>query len=174
MLKADGFDISTSTLIDIQKVLANLGDEMLVDFSELRSIISPLICRNKEEQEHFNAIFHKYETYIKEKSDEPFQAAEINIKKPNYKKIILIGLGSILLLSAIIYFFLQPAKHFPSINVVTVFKDSSQYLLTGETVLFRAEVRDTVASEKYFVTFRINDSVYEHTREIKKKFNEKG
>ena len=174
MLKAEGFDVSTSTLIDIQKVLANLGDEMLVDFSELRSIISPLICRNKEEQEHFNAIFHKYETYIKEKSDEPFQAAEINIKKPNYKKIILIGLGSILLLSAIIYFFLQPAKHFPSINVVTVFKDSSQYLLTGETVLFRAEVKDTIASKKYFITFRINDSVYEHTREIKKKFNEKG
>ncbi len=66
MLKSEGFDISTSTLIDIQKVLANLGDEDLSDFSELRSIISPLICRNKEEQQQFNAIFEKYESYIKE------------------------------------------------------------------------------------------------------------
>ncbi len=73
MLKAEGFDIGTSTLIDIQKILANLGDEELADFSELRSIISPLICRNKEEQEHFNTIFEKYKLYIKEK-DQPAKA----------------------------------------------------------------------------------------------------
>ncbi|MEP6597347.1 MAG: hypothetical protein ABJA71_15450, partial [Ginsengibacter sp.] len=175
MLKAEGFDIGTSTLIDIQKILANLGDEELTDFSELRPIISPLICRNKEEQEHFNTVFHKYETYIKEKNNQAFEVPEVSTKKSNYRKIILISLAGILVITAIVYlFFHQPAKHSPSINVVTISKDSLDYLLINEPVVYRAELADTELSKKYSVTFKIDDSVFKDIREIKKIFFRKG
>ncbi len=171
MLKAEGFDISTSALIDLQKVLANLGDEKMQDFSELRSIISPLICRNKEEQEHFNAVFVKYETYIKEKTYQPADPIIEVSEKNNYKKIVVRGVILLLLLSAILYLiFRQSPKPKPSINVVAISSDSLTYLVQGEPVLFRAELKDTVSSKKYHVTFKIDDSVFQNTREVKKVF----
>ncbi|MEP7230813.1 MAG: acyl carrier protein [Ginsengibacter sp.] len=171
MLKAEGFDISTFTLIDLQKVLANLGDEKMQDFSDLRSIISPLICRNKEEQEHFNAVFVKYETYIKEKTYQPADPVIEVSKKNNYKKIVVRGVVLLLLLSAILYLiFRQSPNPKPSINVAAISSDSLSYLVQGETVLFRAEIKDTVSSKKYHVTFKIDDSVFQNTREVKKVF----
>lgn len=173
MLKQEGFDISTATFIDIQKVLANLGDEELADFSELRSLLSPLICRNKEEQEHFNNIFEKYAQYIKEKDIRSTEQVEEISKPRNYRKIILASLGGMLLVSAIIYYLLPP-KHKPFINVITISKENAGYLLTNEPVIFRAEIKDTVPSKKYFVTYKIDDSTYENTREVEKTFAESG
>ncbi len=174
MLKQDGFDISTSTIIDIQKVLANLGEEKLEDFSELRSIISPLISRNKEEQEHFNAIFTKYETYIKEKEYQPPGPADIT-RKNRYRKTFLISLAGILALAVIIYLIFSPSrKPLPSINVVKISNDSLDYLIQNEPVLFRAELKDTMPSKKYHVTFKIDDSVFENTREVERSFNKEG
>ncbi len=58
----------------------------------------------------------------------------------------------------------------PSINVATISSDSLGYLVQGEPVLFRAELKDTVSSKKYHVTFKIDDSVFQNTREVKKVF----
>ena len=175
MLKSEDFDISTSTLIDLQKILANLGDEQLSSFSELRSLISPLVSRNKEEQEHFNAVFTRYEDYIKANSFATYEESKaiVNVKK-RHRYIPLIVAG-ILALAAIAYFLFVPkAKLSPSISVLTISKDSLDYSLIGEPVSFLATLKDTVLSQAYHVDFKIDDTVYHNARELEKIFYSQG
>ena len=175
MLRSEGFDISTSTLIDLQKILANLGEEHLSDFSELRSLISPLISRNKEEQEHFNAVFTKYEDYIKANSFAAYEIPKAEADTKKRRRPIPLIIAGIIALAAIAYFLFFPSpKISPSISVEKILKDSLDYALTGEPVSFRVALKDTVSSQAYHVDFKINDTVYYNVRELEKTFYSQG
>ncbi|MEP7253333.1 MAG: hypothetical protein ABI683_13160, partial [Ginsengibacter sp.] len=175
MLKSEGFDISTSTLIDLQKVLANLGYEQLSGFSELRSLISPLVSRNKEEQEHFNAVFTRYEEYIKANSFTSYELPKVEVDTKKRRKLIPLIVAGILALAAILYFLFPSTPELsPSISVETISKDSLDYTLIGERVLFRAVLKDTVASKAYHVDLKTDDTVYHNVRELEKTFYSQG
>ncbi len=126
MLKSEGFDISTATLIDIQKVLANLGDEELVNFTELRSLLGPLICRNKEEQEHFNTIFDKYETLVKESIQKhpssPSQTLPSSTQQLKWK-VIIAGIACVIIFG--LYLWWKNSHDKSIINITTVATDST-------------------------------------------------
>ncbi|MBA2563558.1 MAG: hypothetical protein H0V14_11740, partial [Chitinophagaceae bacterium] len=175
MLKSEGFDISTATLIDIQKVLANLGDEELVNFTELRSLLGPLICRNKEEQEHFNTIFDKYETLVKESIQKhpssPSQTLPSSTQQLKWK-VIIAGIACVIILG--LYLWWKNNHDKSIINIITVATDSTGTILINEPVTFRADLKDTSRSKNYKVSFKIDDIVFANTREVKKTFSEPG
>ncbi|MBL7740098.1 MAG: hypothetical protein JNK14_12850 [Chitinophagaceae bacterium] len=65
ILQGEGFEISTRTILDLQKVIAHLDENHVQDTAHLKFLLSPLISRNKEEQEKFYQLFDQYEEKIK-------------------------------------------------------------------------------------------------------------
>ncbi|MDB5148087.1 MAG: hypothetical protein JWQ57_2107 [Mucilaginibacter sp.] len=66
MLQDEGIVISTATAIDIEKILAETDAEKLLPLSELKYVLSPVISRNKEEQEAIYKIFDGLDSRIKD------------------------------------------------------------------------------------------------------------
>lgn len=175
MLKSEGFDISTSTLLDIQKVLANLNKEELNDFRELKTVLSPFICRNKEEQEHFNKVFDKYAATISR--DKPGKKAEPVLDVP-WKKILKITVAIVLLSMASygVYYWLDRTKPAPVIALIVETKTGSgePYALQNDTVSVRIQLNDAARTKKNITLIKIHDSLYENVMEIQKSFSEAG
>ena len=173
-LKSEGFDISTATLLDIQKVIANLDREELTDFRELQSVLSPFICRNKEEQEHFNKVFEKFAASITPQATTTFLTPQL----PNRKRIFTIGLLILifLLILTAIYYWTKQAKTAPSITlqVETNTGPGEGYALPNDPVIFRTGLQDTSEGKNYTVTIKIDDSLYKNVREVQKVFPQPG
>ena len=116
MLKAEGFDISTSTLLDIQKVIASIGYDQLHDFRELKSVLSPFICRNKEEQERFHKVFDKYARSVTPTAAlENMSSTQISKKK---SRRIAGGIVILVLLAAAAYYFFYLPRETSSVDLV--------------------------------------------------------
>jgi len=124
-LKTEGFEISTRTVLDIQKVLTGFNDVTNPDTASLKLVLGPLICRNKEEQEKFYRLFDDYEALLKpqveqlmeeyseKKNDDEQKAKEEEEKstieekkRKRKKKIVKWGIVSLsgLLLIALSYY----------------------------------------------------------------------
>ena len=170
MLRKEGFDISTSTIIDIQKVLANISDEELSDFTELKSILSPFICRNKEEQERFSALFDKYVNLIR--------AKPVELKKepqPQRKKWLApVIAGTAILLAIAGIFLLSGDRTKPVIQIKTsVEKDSGEtYVLVNEPVRIEADISDS--SLQSSLSIQVGDSIYANRQSLLKTFVDTG
>jgi hypothetical protein len=94
-LKTEGFEISTRTVLDIQKVLTGFNDVTNPDTANLKLVLGPLICRNKEEQEKFYRLFDDYEALLKpqveqlmEEYSQKKNEDEQRVKEEEGKKII--------------------------------------------------------------------------------------
>ena len=58
MLKEEGIVVSTATMLDIDKILVNIDSSFYPPFDKLKYLLTPLISRNKEEQEIIYKIFY--------------------------------------------------------------------------------------------------------------------
>ncbi|MBC7826839.1 MAG: N-acetylmuramoyl-L-alanine amidase [Chitinophagaceae bacterium] len=171
LLKSEGFDISTSTLLDIQKVIANLDEDELRDFRELKAVLSPFICRNKEEQEHFIRVFDKYADAITPgfviQSTKPLESI-------SWRKISKIAAAILIpvLIGIAIYYWNDSKKIPPSVMLlVETFTGSEEtYAVQNDSVIFRVQLNDTDNVRNYSVVIKIDDSVYKNTRTVKKSF----
>src|SRR5688572_21464552 len=174
MLKAEGFDISTSTLLDIQKVIASIGYDQLHDFRELKSVLSPFICRNKEEQDRFNKVFDKYA-----RSVTPTAAVEnmgsTGISKKKSRRIAA-GIAILLLLSAAAYYFLYLRREpsFVDLVIETPFGTTDQVPVINDTVIFRTSFGNGELSADQLPSIRIDDTVYHGKTEVRKLFRSAG
>ena len=59
MLKQEGIVVNTATMLEIDKILVNIDSAYYPDASELKYMLTPVISRNKEEQEIIYGIFDK-------------------------------------------------------------------------------------------------------------------
>ena len=169
MLKSEGFDISTATLLDIQKVLADIADEELKNFTELQSILGPIISRNKEDQENFNRIFEQYLTFINQNARNPPVSTrlEINIKR----RIKIIAATGILLLFFAWYLFGKSNKPLITFRSET---PGQQSLVVNIPVTLRSSVTDTFRKENYVVSWKIDDRIYQNKRSLDLSFGDTG
>ena len=170
MLKAEGFDIGTSTLLDIQKILASLTPDELADFRELKSVLSPFICRNKEEQEHFNKVFDKYTRSI------PVSVENEIINPPDdgrkKRARLRIAIAVLLLVAAGIYYFISSAQRAPAIELVVEANSVSAeaYALINDTVIYNVKLINIDSSKKHRVSIRIDDTIYHNITRLRKPY----
>ena len=136
MLKAEGFDIGTSTLLDIQKVVASLKDEDVSDISELKSVLGPFICRNKEEQENFHKIFDKYIKSIPSAIDREIITPPETPQQPNYLAAWLM----IFFLAAalVFYFFFYHPKPSVDLEIETAAMPQNPFAIINDSVIYKA------------------------------------
>src|SRR5215204_3098704 len=169
MLKAEGFDISTSTLLDIQKVIAGLNRDELRDFRELRSVLSPFICRNKEEQDRFNHVFGKYVRSITPEST----VSNIVSANASTKKRYKIAAAIIfLILAAATYYFIKHRQASPIIELAIENTSGASDLdpMVRDTLMFSAQLKDIRLSGKRAVSIKIDDKVYNGITRLKRVF----
>ena len=144
MLKSEGFEIGTSTLLDIQKILASLRHGELSDYKDLKSILSPFICRNKEEQAHFNKVFDKFvrslPTAVHEDVITPQTIAK-NKKRSVYVRVaivlVLIAAGSFL------FFYFNRSSPSILLNVQAAKPTGGSYVLINEPVNFAIQLKNS-------------------------------
>ena len=167
MLKAEGFDISTSTLLDIQKVIAGLNTDELTDFRDLKSVLSPFICRNKEEQDRFNQVFGKYVRSITPESTVSNIVSANAALKRRYK----IAAAVIFLVLAVgTYFFIKDRQASPTIDLLIENFSGGADLdpRIGDTLMFSAHLKNVRLSSNRIVTIKIDDQVYDGVTKLKR------
>jgi hypothetical protein len=213
ILQKDGFEISTRTVLDIQKVLANLDDISKEDTANLKLLLGPLICRNKEEQERFYKLFDDYEKQLNEHSNlilnKFIQNKQTELKKEegaNKEKddrirkikriwIFSIIIGSLIIAAGIIYFIFHSRPPtieaaLPDIRITKEVKKADHQLVearkkvsdklpdydivVNDTVVFTANLYDTLPGHKYSVKWDILDSALFDSRSVNKIFNHDG
>ena len=171
MLKAEGFDIGTSTLLDIQKVVASLKDEDVSDISELKSVLGPFICRNKEEQENFHKVFDKYIKSIPSAIDREIITPPETPQKPNYLAAWLM----IFFLAAalVFYFFFYHPKPSVDLEIETAAMPQNPFAIINDSVIYKA-VPGKYTSRKLTVVLKIDDTVYKNVNPVVKIYNTVG
>ena len=173
MLKAEGFDISTSTLLDIQKVIASLGYDELNDFRELKSVLSPFICRNKEEQDRFNKVFDKYARSVTPAATLDNISDGTSQKKS--RRIAAIIAFLLLLAAGIFYIaYLRPGISSVDLVIETSSGTSDLDPVIHDTVIFRTHLDKRKLSANQIASIRIDDTVYEGMTEVRKLFRTAG
>jgi len=167
-LRAEGFEINTGTILDIQKVLANLDEDDVADITTLPSLLGPLVCRNKEEQEKFYAICKKYfESVSREIEFRPPLK-----RKPKRRKIFLLSLALLLVAAVAVYLFVQ-FKHVPSARIqVTNSANNSEYVV-NDTITFKVGWADSADNNRFNYAWTIGDSTY-HQQVVEKIFSKAG
>lgn len=88
ILRGEGFEISNRTILDVQKILANLDDVAKKDTANLKYLLAPLVCRNKEEQDKFYRVFDNYESGLNTYSKDILDKADNDKKAEEERKII--------------------------------------------------------------------------------------
>jgi hypothetical protein len=177
LLRAEGFqDISTTAILDIQKVLANLDEEEIKDYRKLKYFLSPIICRNKEDQEKFSQVFDQYVTIIEgeTKKQDRITAPQ---KHPKFvRRIVIAGLAVAFIL-ALIWWFTQPKPHKPYLSLSkSTYWPVGKYAedAIGDSMGYEAYLHDTIAGKKYTIDWQLEDTSYINSRAIRKVYTDTG
>jgi len=172
MLRQEGFDISTRTILDIQKVIANLDDDQIKDTASLKHLLGPLICRNKEEQDKFYKLFDQYEEQLRK---EGFAKQPV-IAAPTRKWLVtkIVGASGILGVLLFIYFAQRDKPRVPSLHIQEANNQTGQTHLVNEPVSLVAHLTDTSQGKQYFVDWRIEGHLYHNVRQIELSFPHAG
>ncbi len=154
-LRAEGFEINTATILDVQKVLANLNEDDVADIHTLPSLLGPLICRNKEEQLKFYTICKKYFESV----TCDLATAPPPVIKTRTRKIILLSVGLILIAATIVYFIVKN-KHVPSSTIQVFNSNNNQDFIVNDTIMFKVSWSDSADNSRFNYEWVIGDSVY--------------
>lgn len=179
MLRAEGFTISTSTIIDVQKVLATMAIADVEEFEDLKLMLGPFICRNKEEQEKFNKVFTDYEMHVKNslKGDEEKPAAAVLPPEFSYLKkrkiILLANITSILLVAFLILWFLPGETNDPPLIKISV-EGNDDIFVINKPVVVNSYLSDSINAGEYSVNWQVEDSVYKSIDQLKTTFTDSG
>ncbi len=168
-LRAEGFEINTATVLDIQKVLANLDEDDVADINTLPSLLGPLICRNKEEQEKFYKICRQYFESVTHliTTQKPIPP------KPNNLKLIIIG-ALILIATVITIVFLSQNKKPSLLSSISITNSRGESeLVINDTVTITANWDDSSGNKEYKYNWTI-DSISYKGKVIKKVFSQPG
>ncbi len=177
LLKDEGINITAVTAIDMEKILAKTDIEKLQRLSALKYTISPLICRNKEDQDVVYKVFDKLDAKVAEEYTVPGveDADEADIEKkikqklqklksPYYLKKVLFPIAIIAVVLLAFYFLWK--KHIPpppppekTINILV----NPQPVIANDTVHFTAVLESSINRRKITVDWKINDSVIHNT-----------
>lgn len=172
MLEAEGIVISIAAAVDIEKILANSDIEKLKKISELKYVLSPLLCRNKEDQEKVYKLFDKLDTKVAEEYKKRIEETvastiveknrNINWKKfitPWYFKRVILPAALILLVLLLVYLFrdklLPPNIVSKKVSIIT----GSQQIVVNDTVLFSAAIDSSIVKNKVTVDWKLSDTV---------------
>jgi hypothetical protein len=176
LLRADGFkDISTTAILDIQKVLANLDEEEIKDYRKLKYLLSPIICRNKEDQEKFSQTFDQYVEVIERETKSRSRIAE-SPKRSKYTRRIVIAVLAVAFILALLFIIL-PGKKAPRLSLSqTTYWPSGKYGedAVGDSIGYEAFLQDTIAGKKYTVDWQLDDTSYANSRNIRKVYSDTG
>ena len=177
LLKEEGINITTVTAIDIEKILAKTDIEKLQRLSALKYTISPLICRNKEDQELVYKVFDKLDAKVAEEYIAPVvedrDGADIKkeirqewqkLKSPYYFKKILFPVAIIAIVLLAFYFLWNkyispPAPPQKKISIVV----NPLQVIANDTVHFTAVLDSSINRRKITVDWKIGDSVIHNT-----------
>ena len=177
LLKEEGINITTVTAIDIEKILAKTDIEKLQRLSALKYTISPLICRNKEDQELVYKVFDKLDAKVAEEYIAPVvedrDGADIKkeirqewqkLKSPYYFKKILFPVAIIAIVLLAFYFLWNkyispPAPPQKKISIVV----NPLQVIANDTVHFTAVLDSSINRRKITVDWKIGDSLIHNT-----------
>jgi hypothetical protein len=143
-LRNQGFEINTATVLDMQKVLANLDDEAASDVQNLPYLLGPLICRNKEEQEKFYKVCTRYLDTLS--VDLQSRAPIVTTSKRSGWLWPAITIAAVVL-AAVVYFIAQknPAKDNYSFNVTW----GEPVVAVNEQIAFSVARNDSAVNDKW-------------------------
>lgn len=160
-LRREGFEISTSAILDIQKVLANLPEADSMELNDLPYLMAPLICRNKEEQEKFYKVCRAYfDTLSKEKTGETQKQPKIPIHPGKI-------LAAALVVAAGFFIWWMINKPSPAPDTsqparpVKLNKSRSEGFVAGDTIQLSLEWDSNFNKNDYSVAWIINGERYE-------------
>jgi|GEM_PF-1111718 len=178
ILRANGFkDIGTTAILDIQKILANLDREEVKDFRKLKYYLSPVICRNKEDQENFNKLFDGYIAEIEKQAGKEEKKVDSS-KRQKHLRAILIAAGVVVLAGAGIWWLKsqqsQPSPYLSLSQTNYSSHDKTEETIIGDSVGYEVYLQDTVAGKKYTVDWKLGDRPYFNTREITTVYKDEG
>jgi hypothetical protein len=149
-LRAEGFEIGTSTILDLQRIIANVQEKNVTCAADLKYLLSPVICRNKEEQERFYRIFDEYLTSLEEQIIQPRSKEIINYNKKRW----WIALPLLLLLVATLVYYFKPPKPVAVTRGIITF-NSNQINVTGDTIGFLVEYQDSAKTTQFKTNWKI-------------------
>ena len=179
MLEDEGITVTTAAALDIEKILANTNVENLKQLSELKYQITPLLCRNKEDQDKTHKIFEKLDAKaaVEYKEHEEESGEQIIIKKeiksnwekfksPWYLKKIITPAVIVLILLVLGYFFRDtifnrkpPLLLPPKISIDT----NHDQVVVNDTVVLTAVIDSSLDKENISVDWRLDDTVVQNS-----------
>ena len=168
-LRAEGFEINTATVLDIQKVLANLDEDDVADITTLPSLLGPLICRNKEEQEKFYKICHQYFESV----SHLVSTQEAIPPKPNRLKLFIIAaaIGAAIIVTVVLLLQNKKPSILSSISITNSQGESE--LIINDSVTLTANLGDSFNKNEYKYNWTIDSIAYEG-KIIKKLYSQPG
>jgi len=195
MLEDEGIIISTATAIDIEKILAKTNVEDLKQFSSLKYLLSPLICRNKEDQEALHKIFGKLDAKAAEfygkqilrthglvdSNIEPVVKPDIGttirnnwekIKSPWTLKKILLPVAAVIAVLLILYLFRE--KLFPTTprgSKITV-SVSPGVPLINQPIQFTATIDSSYNKNNSRVDWKFPDTAIVNSLSVQRTFKD--
>ena len=172
-----GFDISVAALLDIQKIVANLGKEEDVSIGELKYFLSPLVCRNKEEQDRFYEVFDKYiaEEPVPVVAPPVVDDAGKKVRKDRLRKRLLwvsvVTIFLVLVAFGLYNIFLIPPPVPHPVSLTTRYVGLP---VVHKPTRLEAALVDTTVGHRYSVDWRVGDSVFKNRRILEKTFDTAG
>jgi len=149
ILQEEGIEITTATAIDMEKVLARVNLQEGQSLAGLKYLLSPLICRNKEDQELVHKVFDKLEGVLeKEYKPTPLPAGPVKpIIRPDDKrtrfpvKKVLLGLLGIIACGLIVLAWFNRSFGPKRKKVFIIINNGySQPLIVNDTVRLKVSI----------------------------------
>lgn len=154
LLRREGYEIGTSAMLDLQRIVANIHNEDVQRAEDLKYLLAPIICRNKEEQQKFYKIFDEYLASINEHELVVKPEDEtVVVKKKKWIWWLIIPLIIVVIgwiVSIIIY---QKDKQV-TLGIVEV--NNRKANLEGDTVKLKVNYADSVQSKHYKTDWQLN------------------
>ncbi|OQP57788.1 hypothetical protein A3860_09180 [Niastella vici] len=167
ILQEEGIEITTTTAIDIEKVLARVNLQEGQSLAGLKYLLSPLICRNKEDQELVHKVFDKLEGVL-EKEYKPAALPPAPVikaggqKTPNKFQYLWLGLLAIIAcgLITMAWFFVRNFHAEGKKIRITSIKGNMHSFIVNDTVGFTAVVLDkSIDTANVHVEWKMADTV---------------
>jgi len=167
-LRAEGFDIGTATILDIQRMVANLYNDAVDKPEDLKFMLAPIICRNKEEQEKFYRLFNGY----LQSTAERFLSTPTIPCKPWIKKYGVWLLLPLLLVAFLFYKYAGRPVAKPAITLGIVALNNRSFNVITDTISLMVKYADSIAAKNYKTNWQVSGPAntirrFDSTQQIK-------
>lgn len=185
ILEAEGITVTTAAAVEIEKILANTDSDKLQPLSDLKYLLAPLLCRNKEDQDKVYKAFEELDekvakTYTRteqpDKEHDDVQAVAVSEKENEktsgdfyFRKILAPAAVLLAVVAGILFYLLrsddQPQ---PPDKKFRIAVKGRQPVLVGDTVVLTAVVDSSMAKQDIRVDWRLSDTTVQDTTAVTK------